>query len=166
MKRAGWLPAAHTVQGVIVAIERADDQHTGGQPFARERAVDARASCCRFNGAATIEDSMSTKDTSINLVIRRCEESDVAAIVAIYAHHVLHELASFEIEPPSEDDIRQRRLDIIARGFPYLVAEFAAEVVGYAYASHYRLRPAYRYTAENSIYLHPHGPVAVSAGSC
>jgi phosphinothricin acetyltransferase len=155
MKRAGWLLAAHTVQGVIVAIERAYDQHTRGQPFARERAMDARASCRRFSGAGTIEDSMSTKHTSINLVIRRCEESDVAAIAAIYAHHVLHGLASFEIEPPSEDDMRQRRLDVVGRGFPYLVAELAAEVVGYVYASPYRLRPAYRSTAENSVYLHP-----------
>jgi phosphinothricin acetyltransferase len=97
---------------------------------------------------------MSTELTS-KIVIRRCEESDIAAIAATYAHHVLHGLASLEIEPPSENDMRQRRLDIVARGFSYLVAGLAAEVVGYAYASPYRLRPAYRYTAENSVYLHP-----------
>jgi phosphinothricin acetyltransferase len=68
---------------------------------------------------------------------------------------VLHGLASFEFEPPSENDMRQRRFDIVSRGFPYLVAECAGEVVGYAYASPYRLRPAYRHTAENSVYLHP-----------
>jgi phosphinothricin acetyltransferase len=49
----------------------------------------------------------------------------------------------------------QRRLDFVGRGFPYLVAEHARGVVGYGYASPYRLRPAYRYTAENSVYLHP-----------
>jgi L-amino acid N-acyltransferase YncA len=90
-----------------------------------------------------------------NIVIRACEEGDIAAITAIYAHHALHRLASFEIEPPSESDMWQRRLDFVGRGFPYLVAEHAKGVVGYAYASPYRLRPACRYTAENSVYLHP-----------
>lgn len=90
-----------------------------------------------------------------NIAIRACEEGDIAAIATIYAHHVLHGLASFEVEPPSESDMRQRRLDIVGRGFPYLVAKHAGEVVGYAYASPYRLRPAYCYTAENSVYLHP-----------
>ena len=53
--------------------------------------------------------------------------------------------------------MRQRRLDIVSRNYPYLVAECAGEVVGYAYASPYRPRPAYRHTAENSVsvYLHP-----------
>ena len=92
---------------------------------------------------------------SVDIAIRACEESDIAMITAIYAHHVLHGLASFEIEPPSESDMLQRRLDIVGCGFPYLVAEHAGGVVGYAYASPYRLRPAYRYTAENSVYLHP-----------
>jgi len=87
--------------------------------------------------------------------VRPCEEDNVAAITAIYAHHVLYGLASFEIAPPSENDMHRRRLEIVGQGFPYLVAERAGDVVGYAYASPYRLRPAYRYTAENSVYLHP-----------
>jgi L-amino acid N-acyltransferase YncA len=90
-----------------------------------------------------------------NIAIRACEEGDIAAVTAIYAHYVVYGLASFEIEPPSENDMRQRRLDIVGRGFPYLVAEHAGGVVGYAYASPYRPRPAYHYTAENSVYLHP-----------
>jgi phosphinothricin acetyltransferase len=98
---------------------------------------------------------MSTQPAAPNLAIRACEEGHVAAITTIYSHHVLHGLASFEFEPPSENDMRQRRFDIVSRGFPYLVAECAGEVVGYAYASPYRLRPAYRHTAENSVYLHP-----------
>jgi phosphinothricin acetyltransferase len=98
---------------------------------------------------------MSAKPSAANVAIHRCEQGHVAAITTIYAHHVLHGLASFEIEPPSENDMRQRRLDAVSRGLPYLVAECAGEVVGYAYASPYRLRPAYRYTAENSVYLHP-----------
>jgi phosphinothricin acetyltransferase len=98
---------------------------------------------------------MSTQSPAINVVIRACEEDDVAAITTIYAHHVLHGLASFEIEPPIEIEMRRRRLDVVSRGLPYLIAESAGEVVGYAYASPYRLRPAYRHTAENSVYLHP-----------
>jgi L-amino acid N-acyltransferase YncA len=89
---------------------------------------------------------MSTQPPAANVAIRACEEHHVAAITTIYAHHVLHGLASFEIEPPSENDMRQRRLDAVSRGLPYLVAECAGEVVGYAYASPYRLRPAYHYT--------------------
>jgi len=98
---------------------------------------------------------MNTRLPAADVAIRACEEDDVAAITTIYAHHVLHGLASFEIEPPSENDMRQRRLDVVNRGLPYLVAECAGEVVGYAYVSPYRLRPAYRHTAENSVYLHP-----------
>jgi L-amino acid N-acyltransferase YncA len=77
---------------------------------------------------------MSTQPAAANVAIRGCEASDVAAITTIYAHHVLYGLASFELEPPSENDMQQRRLDIVSRGFPYLVAECAGEVVGYAYA--------------------------------
>ena len=97
---------------------------------------------------------MATQPPANNVAIRPCTEADIAAITRIYAHQFLHGLASFEVEPPSENDMRQRRIDIIGRGFPYLVAERAGEVVGYAYASPYRSRPAYRYTGENSVYLH------------
>jgi L-amino acid N-acyltransferase YncA len=96
-----------------------------------------------------------TASPTVEILIRTCEERDVAAITAIYSHHVANGIASFEIDPPGEDEIRRRRRDIINRGFSYLVAEHQGEVVGYAYASPYRLRPAYRYTAENSVYLHP-----------
>ena len=98
---------------------------------------------------------MSTQPAVANVTICACDEDHVAAITTIYAHHVLHGLASFEVEPPSEDDMRQRRLDIVGRNYPYLVAKCAGEVVGYASASPYRLRPAYRHSAENSVYLHP-----------
>ena len=109
---------------------------------------------------------MSTRLTATDVTICACEEDHVAAITTIYAHHVLHGLSSFEIEPPSEDDMRRRRLDIVSRNYPYLVAECAGEVVGYAYASPYRLRPAYRHTAENSVYLCTrHGPDEVSVDS-
>lgn len=87
--------------------------------------------------------------------IRPCAEPDMAAVREIYAHSVLNEAASFELEPPSLEEMRRRRGDILARGFPYLVADAGGEIVGYAYAAPYRLRPAYRWTAENSVYVRP-----------
>src|SRR6202049_3753279 len=98
--------------------------------------------------AADPEAVMSARLSAADVSICACEEDHVAAITTIYAHHVLHGLASFEIEPPSENDMRQRRLDIVSRNYPYLVAECAGEVVGYAYASHYHSRPASRGRAQ------------------
>jgi L-amino acid N-acyltransferase YncA len=107
------------------------------------------------DGVVDPEAAMSTRPPPANATICACEEGHVAAVTTIYAHHVLHGLASFEIVPPSEKEMRRRRLDIVGRSYPYLVAECAGEVVGYAYAAPYRPRPAYRHTAENSVYLHP-----------
>ncbi|MGZ8273298.1 MAG: N-acetyltransferase family protein [Burkholderiaceae bacterium] len=78
---------------------------------------------------------------------------DLAAIQAIYAHHVLHGLGTFETEPPDLDDMRRRHAQIIGDGFPYLVAVEGARVLGYAYANHFRTRAAYRNTVEDSIYV-------------
>jgi phosphinothricin acetyltransferase len=87
--------------------------------------------------------------------IRPAAPADVDAIAAIYAHHVLTGLATFETEPPSPDEMRRRWREITGQGFPCLVAESDGEVLGYAYAWTYRPRPAYRYTVEDSIYLGP-----------
>jgi phosphinothricin acetyltransferase len=89
------------------------------------------------------------------LTIRDSHDADLPAITAIYAHHVRHGVASFEIEPPSLDEMARRRADILANGLPYLVAEQAGTLHGYAYAGRYRPRAAYRDTVENSIYLRP-----------
>ena len=89
------------------------------------------------------------------VTIRASRDDDLDAIAAIYAHHVRHGTASFETEPPPVEEMRRRRADILARGFPYLVAESEGAVVGYAYAGPYRPRPAYRDTVEDSIYLRP-----------
>ena len=89
------------------------------------------------------------------VTIRPCEEADVATITAIYHHHVLHGAASFEIEPPDAAEIARRRRAVVDGGYPYLVAEEGGHVVGYAYASAYRPRPAYRNTVENSVYVEP-----------
>jgi phosphinothricin acetyltransferase len=89
-----------------------------------------------------------------DIALRPAADGDVARITAIYAEHVLTGFASFEVTPPDAPEIARRRADVLARGLPYLVAELAGAVVGYAYAAPYRLRPAYRYTVEDSIYVH------------
>ena len=87
------------------------------------------------------------------LLIRDSVDADLPAIKAIYAHHVLHGTASFELDPPSIEEMRQRRAAVLAQGMFYLVAEIDGEVVGYAYATPYRPRPAYRHTVEDSVYV-------------
>ena len=87
------------------------------------------------------------------VVIRPSREGDVGQIAAIYRHHVLHGLASFEEIPPDANELAARRHDILARGLPYLVAERSRRVLGYCYAGPYRLRSAYRFTLEDSIYI-------------
>ncbi|MBI3102315.1 MAG: N-acetyltransferase [Burkholderiales bacterium] len=85
--------------------------------------------------------------------IRPSQDGDIAAITAIYAHHVLHGTGTFEIDPPSQADMAQRRADVLARGLPWLVAEREGQVLGFAYANWFKPRPAYRFTAEDSIYV-------------
>jgi phosphinothricin acetyltransferase len=89
----------------------------------------------------------------MELRIRNARDEDMAAIQAIYAHHVLHGAASFEEEPPSLDEMKRRRADVESRGLPYLVAERGGAIVGYSYASPYRSRSAYRFSLENSVYV-------------
>ena len=86
------------------------------------------------------------------LVLGASSEADIPAITTIYAHAVLDGTASFEIEPPSEAAMAERRRARAAGGFPWLVAERDGRVLGYAYAGLYRPRPAYRWTVEDSVY--------------
>jgi len=87
------------------------------------------------------------------MVLRPATAADFAAIQSIYAHHVLHGLASFEEEPPAVEELRRRFDEVRARGLPYLVAEREGEVAGYGYCSLYRTRSGYRHTLEDSIYV-------------
>jgi phosphinothricin acetyltransferase len=85
--------------------------------------------------------------------IRPSRDEDVPAITAIYRHHVLHGVASFEEMPPDENEIARRRGEIVKRGLPYLVAERDGRVIGYCYAGPFRPRTGYRFTLEDSVYI-------------
>jgi L-amino acid N-acyltransferase YncA len=87
--------------------------------------------------------------------IRPAAPTDIAAITRIYAHAVEHGTASFEIEPPTQPEMARRQQALLAKGFPYLVAEISGSVAGYAYAGPYRERRAYDWCVEDSIYVAP-----------
>lgn len=92
------------------------------------------------------------------VTIRAAEETDIPAIQAIYAHHVLEGLASFEEVPPDQAEMQRRFADIRTRSLPYLVAEDrpgSGAILGFAYVAPYRSRPAYRFALENSVYVLP-----------
>jgi phosphinothricin acetyltransferase len=92
----------------------------------------------------------------MQVLVRPCAPADVPAIAAIYGHAVRHSTATFELDPPEEAEMARRRLALVEGGFPYLVAEGqGGRVLGYAYAGPYRLRPAYRSTVEDSVYVAP-----------
>lgn len=87
------------------------------------------------------------------MLIRPACAADAAAIAAIYAPEVQHGTASFELVPPDATAMAARLAAVQARGWPWLVAEDAGLVIGYAYASQFRDRPAYAGTCENSVYV-------------
>lgn len=93
------------------------------------------------------------KDSGI--AVRSARESDAPAVAAIYAHHVMHGTASFDTVPRSESETAERIAHITGRGWPFIVAENEGQVIGYAYVTQFRDRPAYAATCENSIYVHP-----------
>ena len=98
---------------------------------------------------------------SVKVEIARATEADAAAIAAIYAHHVLHGTATFEIVPPDSREFAARMAKVHAADLPWLVARIprqapdgrTGEVLGFAYAGAYHTRPAYRFTCESSIYV-------------
>jgi phosphinothricin acetyltransferase len=87
--------------------------------------------------------------------IRTATTDDAAALAAIYGHHVLHGLGTFEEVPPATEEMRRRAASVLSHGLPYLVAEIDGAVAGFAYASAFRTRAAYRYTVEDSVYIAP-----------
>lgn len=89
------------------------------------------------------------------MIVRPSTADDAAALAAIYGHHVLHGFGTFEEVPPSAAEMAARRAAVVERGLPYLVAEEAGQVLGFAYAGPFRPRAAYRYTVEDSVYIAP-----------
>jgi phosphinothricin acetyltransferase len=87
--------------------------------------------------------------------VRPSTDQDLAAITAIYSHHVLTGTGTFETTPPGETEMAARRADVLAKGLPYLVAEDGGKMMGFAYCQWFKPRPAYRFSAEDSVYLHP-----------
>ncbi len=88
-------------------------------------------------------------------LIRPSRETDLPAITSIYTHHVLHGTGTFEIDPPTLADMTARRADVLSKGLPWLVATEGEAVLGFAYCNWFKPRPAYRFSAEDSIYLAP-----------
>ncbi|GAP33823.1 GNAT family N-acetyltransferase [Piscinibacter sakaiensis] len=91
----------------------------------------------------------------VPLLIRPSTSADLDALQAIYAWHVANGTGTFELEAPDRAEMARRRDDVLAKDLPWLVAERAGEVLGYAYANHFRPRRAYRFCVEDSIYLAP-----------
>lgn len=87
--------------------------------------------------------------------IRPSQLEDIPAITAIYAHHVLHGTGTFEVDPPTQDDMASRRADVLSKRLPYLVATEGDKLLGFAYCNWFKPRPAYRFSAEDSIYMAP-----------
>lgn len=88
-------------------------------------------------------------------LIRPSTEQDLPAITAIYQHHVLTGTGTFEITPPTLEEMRARRADVLSKALPYLVLEHQGQVLGFCYCNWFKPRPAYRFSAEDSIYLDP-----------
>ncbi|HZZ35616.1 MAG TPA: GNAT family N-acetyltransferase [Caulobacteraceae bacterium] len=89
------------------------------------------------------------------MIIRQATQGDAPAVAAIYGHHVLNGLGTFEEVPPTDAEIADRIEAVLARSLPYLVAEDDGAVIGFAYAAPFRPRAAYRYTVEDSVYIAP-----------
>ena len=89
------------------------------------------------------------------MTIRDVREEDAEAIAAIYAFHVSNGTASYDLEAPPVDYHRDKIRRISAAGWPFIVAELNGMVGGYAYVTQFRDRAAYRFAAEDSIYVHP-----------
>ncbi|MET4806689.1 N-acetyltransferase family protein [Limibacillus sp. MBR-115] len=99
---------------------------------------------------------MGKEKAGIVFTLRAAASSDLEALLAIYAHHVRHGTASFELEPPTLEDFSGRFKALQMARYPYILAVTDdGRVLGYAYAGPYRPRPAYRYTVEDSVYVAP-----------
>lgn len=88
-------------------------------------------------------------------MVRPTRPGDAEALAEIYADAVLNGLGTFEEVPPSPAEMEARRARVAGFGLPHLVTERDGRVAGFAYAAPFRHRPAYRFTAEDTVYVHP-----------
>jgi phosphinothricin acetyltransferase len=88
-------------------------------------------------------------------VVRAALPGDAAGIAAVYNHYVLHDHATFETEPVAAADMAARLRAVADAGLPWLVADAAGAIAGYAYATPWRARAAYRRSVEISVYVAP-----------
>lgn len=96
------------------------------------------------------------EEMAMQINIRDAVAADVPAITRIYEESVLNGIGTYELEPPSEAEMLKRFEAVTAQNYPYIVAEGSnGQVLGYAYASPFRTRLAYRYMAEDSVYVSP-----------
>ena len=98
---------------------------------------------------------MTTTAPAAGLLVRPVTAADVPAVTAVYTEAVLNGTATFELTPPDETEMAARIAHVGELGFPWLVAEEAGRILGYAYFNWYRTRPAYRFLVEDSIYVDP-----------
>lgn len=132
-------------------------RYLGGSPWSRTR---QRAALRNLDDRLLSDIGLSREQAlsggslpSTAVFVRDAREADMSSVQDIYAHHVLHGLASFEEVAPTTAEMIGRRDAVLKLGLPYLVAEMNGRIVGYSYASHYRPRPAYRHTIEDSVYV-------------
>lgn len=85
--------------------------------------------------------------------IREATPADVPAIAALYADEVRERVATYEYDVPDETEMGRRMREVMAAGYPYIVAELDGRFAGYAYASSYRTRIGYRWTVEDTVYI-------------
>ena len=91
----------------------------------------------------------------MSFTVRPATLDDAPAIQAIYGHHVLNGLGTFEESPPDADEICRRMDAVLAQDCPWLVAVEDGRIGAYAYATPFRPRSAYRFTVEDSVYVAP-----------
>ena len=87
--------------------------------------------------------------------VRPATPKDAEEIAAIYNHYIATSHATFELEPIDAVEMRRRRAETVEQGYPFLVAEDAGSVAGYAYGRPFRPRPGYRHAVEVAVYIHP-----------
>ncbi len=88
-------------------------------------------------------------------ILRPFQKNDIATITAIYAHYVKTSPVTFDIEAPDADQMAEKFARLQKAGHPLIIAQHQDQIAGFAYASSYRERPAYRFTCEDAIYLAP-----------